>query len=242
MAVSINITKSLPKNATLIEAFPSRGYVSTIAANHMIRQLKMEQVGHMESDHLDAVAVVHDGIPMHPIRIYAKDDLVIVFSELIIPFNIVHEFSQATGDWLKTLKPKNAILLASVPGVESKEEHEIMMVSTDEPMLAKLRKLKVREMQEGVLTGMSSSLMIKCCGLSIPATSLMVETSYVPDVLASAALLKILSELLNVNVNVEELVKAGREIEERFKDSLEQMKKGQENYHELHQQMSSMYR
>jgi len=241
MTVSICVEKGLPKNAIIVEAFPSRGYVSTLAANHMIRRMGMEQVGWIECDKLDAVAVVHDGRPMHPIRVYHKDNLIVVFSELIIPFNLVHEFTTALGDWFKALSPKTVILLASLPGIETHQEHEIQSVSTDREMAKKLEKLGIKEMKEGVLTGMSSSLMIKCCGIDLPATSLMIETNYIPDVLASAALLKILAELLSLDLDVDELIKTGNDIEAKFKVNLEQMKKGQENYKEMHAQLP-MYR
>jgi len=241
MTVNVVVTGKLPKDPVIIEAFPSRGYVSTIAANHMIKQLGMELVGYVECDKLDAVAVVHESKPMHPIRIYAKDNLVVIFSELIIPLNLVHEFTSAIGEWFNSMKPKKAILLASVPGVESKHKHEILTVTMDEEMRGALKKANVREMDEGVLTGMSSSLMMKCVNMNLPVTSLMVETTYVPDVSAAASLMRILSELLDLKVDTDELAKAGKDIEEKFRDNLEKLKIGQENYKEMHQQ-STMYR
>jgi predicted ATP-grasp superfamily ATP-dependent carboligase len=96
-------------------------------------------------------------------------------------------------------------------------------------------------MQEGVLTGMSSSLMTKCCAIDIPSTSLMVETTYIPDVMAAASITKILAELLQLKIQIDELTKTGKDIESKFKENLEQMKIGQENYKEMHQQLS-MYR
>ena len=50
MTVNICIEKDLPEDPVLIEAFPSRGYVSTLASNHMIKKLEMEQVGYIECD------------------------------------------------------------------------------------------------------------------------------------------------------------------------------------------------
>ena len=148
----------------------------------MIKQLNMEIVGHIECNKLDAIAVVHNSKPIHPIRIYAKDNIVIIFSELIIPFNLTHEFTTALGDWFEQIKPISTIFLASIPGVDSEKEHEIMSVSTDDVIKTKLNGLDVKMMEEGVLTGISSSLILKCITYDIPATSLMVETTYIPDV------------------------------------------------------------
>jgi len=241
MAVRVKMTGEFPKDATVIEAFPSRGYVSTLATNHMIKQMEMEQIGHMECDKLDAIAVVHDGLPKHPIRIYAKNKIIIVFSELIIPFNLTHEFTTAMDEWFGELNPRSAIFLASIPGVETDKEHEILAVSTDERISKKIEGLTIKKMDEGVLTGISSSLMLKCVSRGIPATSLMVETSYIPDVLAASSLLDILAKIVDIDVDVKELVKAGKQIETKFKQNMDQMKKGQENYNTLHQQ-SAMYR
>ncbi len=241
MAVDIKVTGELPEKPVIVEAFPSKGYVSTLAASQMIKQLDMQYVGHIESDKLDVVAVVHDGRPMHPIRLYRKDDVVLIFSELMIPLNLVHDFTCALEDWFKELKPRRAILLASVPGVETDKEHEILAVSTDEELKEKIKGLNVKSMDEGVLTGMSSSLIIKCGSNGIPATSLMVETNYIPDVLAAASLLKILQKILGLKVDVEDLTATGKEIEEKFRDTMEQLKKGQEDYKQMHTE-TSMYR
>ena len=241
MAVRVVLNEDAPKNAKVIEAFPSRGYVSTLSTNHMIKQLDMRQIGHIECDKLDAIAVVHEGLPKHPIRIYAKDDIVVIFSELIVPFNLTHDFTLAIDEWFKILKPSSAIFLASIPGVESDKEHEILSVSTDPDVKPRIESLGIKRMDEGVLTGISSSLMLKCVNQNIPATSLMVETSYIPDVLAASSLLNILSKILDLDIKVDQLVKAGKQIESKFKVNMAQMSKGQQNYDELHQQ-SAMYR
>ena len=135
----------------------------------------------------------------------------------------------------------SAIFLASIPGVESDKEHEILSVSTDPDVKPRIESLGIKRMDEGVLTGISSSLMLKCVNQNIPATSLMVETSYIPDVLAASSLLNILSKILDLDIKVDQLVKAGKQIESKFKVNMAQMSKGQQNYDELHQQ-SAMYR
>jgi uncharacterized protein len=240
MVVKIHITGKIPKNPVVIEAFPSKGYVSTVAANHLIKQLGFEQVGYFESDRLDAVAVVHDGTPMHPIRVYSKDNMVIIFSELIIPFNLVHDFTREIGGWLEKIKPEGCFLLASIPGSASGVNHEITCVSTDKDMIERIEKLGVKKMMEGVLTGMSSSLLVKCCNMGIPATALTVETNYIPDVLAAAKLLDTMCEILGIEVNVNDLVNTGENIEKKFKNNLTQMKKGRDDYEQMHDM--SMYR
>ncbi len=240
MSVEIKLTEPIPEGSIVIEAFPSKGYVSTLAANQLIKQLDMKLVGHISCSKLDAIALVHGHKPMHPIRVYRKDMLVVVFSELIIPFNLTHEFTEVLGSWLTSLKPKSVIFLASIPGLETDKEHEIMTVSTDEEIAKKIKGLNLRRMEEGVLTGLSSALMLSCADGGIPATAFMVETNYVPDVLAAASLLEIIGRILGFEVELDELTKAGKQIEDKFRENLNQMKKGRDDLKELHEE--GMYR
>jgi len=76
MTTKIEIKRGLPKNPIVIEGFPSMGFVSTIATRYMMDELRMEQIGCIKSDRVQSIAVVHDSTPMHPIRIYGKDNLV----------------------------------------------------------------------------------------------------------------------------------------------------------------------
>jgi predicted ATP-grasp superfamily ATP-dependent carboligase len=154
--------------------------------------------------------------------------------------NLTHDFTQALGDWLANVKPKSALLLASIPGVETDKEHEIMTVSTDAEVGKKIQELKLKKMEEGVLSGLSSALMLKCFDTKVPATSVMVETNYVPDVLASVTLLEIMGKILDIQVDSNELKNAGKQIEDKFKKNMKQLKKGREDLKEMHE--DTMYR
>jgi uncharacterized protein len=240
MIVEVILYREIPKDCIVVEAFPSKGYVSTLAANQLIKQLDMDLVGSVRCSKLESIAVVHEKKPMYPVRIYAKDNLVIVFSEIIIPFSLTHDFSQAIGSWMQSINPKSVIFLASIPGVESQEEHEILTITTDKKFEGILKGLNIKQMDEGVLTGLSSALMLSCIENKIPATSIMVETSYAPDVLASASLLEIIGKILDIEVDLTELMDAGDKVESKFKESINQMKKGHENLKQMHE--DTMYR
>ena len=85
MATKIILKESVEKNQTVIDGFPGAGFVGAIAAGYIIDQLKMDCIVYIKSDKIPGIAVIHDSKSCHLVRIYAKDDLVIVMSELIIP-------------------------------------------------------------------------------------------------------------------------------------------------------------
>jgi uncharacterized protein len=142
MAVEINLKGKLPENAVLIEAFPSKGYVSTIAANFLVEKLGMQYVGCINSDELGGIIVVHASKPMPPIRIYAKDDIILIISELIIPSQLLSDFSKAIVNLIKKTKPRELILLASMSGIETTGEHEILWITTDDTLAERIKNWK----------------------------------------------------------------------------------------------------
>ena len=60
------------KDAVVIDVFPSGGAVSTIVASYIIDALGLEQVGVVESDLVPPVAIIKEGQPLSPVRIYAS--------------------------------------------------------------------------------------------------------------------------------------------------------------------------
>ncbi|MBN2014809.1 MAG: proteasome assembly chaperone family protein [Candidatus Altiarchaeota archaeon] len=226
MATEIKTRKELPKDPIVIEAFPSKGFVSTIAAKYMIDELGMEVIGSIKSDKVQSIAVVHTHVPMYPIRIYKKDKMILIFSEVNVPFQYVGEFTQAINKWFLKIKPQEVILLAGISGKSTEKEHEIFSITTDEKVKKKLKNLKVEYMDEGMLTGISSDLLLFCVDNNIPVTSLMAETHYTPDPLGSASMLEILNGLLDLKINTKKLIEKGEEVEKMFQNISEQMKKG----------------
>ena len=53
-----------------IAGFTTAGMVGVIAASHIIRALKLNQLGTVLNADFPAVALIQDEIPKHPVRVY----------------------------------------------------------------------------------------------------------------------------------------------------------------------------
>lgn len=231
--IVIHEGKKIPKNAIVIEGFPSKGFVSTIAARYMIDELGMKVIGCIESDKLRSVAVIHDSTPMRPIRIYSDGEIIVIFSEVMIPVPYVQEFSEALTSWLKEIKPSKVVLLAGISGRETDKEHDILGIANTSELNKKLEKMDVTKIEEGMLTGISSELLLYCMENNIPSVSLMAETERTPDPMASASMIEILDKLLELGIDTKRLIDEGKKIEETFNEVTEQFKRGKEGYREM---------
>jgi len=93
------------RGATVIDGFPSVGLVSSIVANYLINALNLVQIGIMDSVYFPTVALVRDGQPMNPVRIYAgpkvddRDQIVVFISEFQPPPNLIKGIASAVLDW-----------------------------------------------------------------------------------------------------------------------------------------------
>ncbi len=241
------------ENLTVIDGFPSIGFVGTIAARYLVEELDMELVGYIESDKIPSVAIVHKSKPCPPIRIYAKNNLIIILSELIIPFQFTHDFSKMLIKWFKEIKPKEVISLVGISADPTPlkiinqtadepdyEKHIVYGIATNEDLNKKMEKLGVNVIHEGTLTGASSDLLLNCMEYDIPAVTLMSEAHFVPDPLAAAAVLNVLNEYLSLKVDVKKLVEQGKKVETQFKVLFEEMKKGKTGYTKM-EKFSPMY-
>lgn len=229
----IVVKGKLPKNPIVVEGFPSKGFVSTITASYMIQELGMKLVGYIDCDEINSITVIRNSNPLHPIRIYVKDNIILIYSEVIVPFNSIPKLSKAIGGWLEKVKPEMVVLMAGVTGLEAGKGHEILGVTSNKELEKLLENSKVRLLRDGVLTGVSSNILMHCVEKSIPAIGLMVETEYTPDALAAVSMLEILNKLLKVKISIETLKRMGGGIEEDFKRIIKEMKKGREGYFKM---------
>lgn len=98
------------EGAIVIDGFPSVGLVSSIVANYLIDTLEMEQIGIVDSPQFPTVSLVRNGVPQHPVRIYAgrsssdragkgADKLVAFVSEFHPAPSIIQPLATAILEW-----------------------------------------------------------------------------------------------------------------------------------------------
>jgi uncharacterized protein len=212
------------RNPVIIEGFPGIGMVGTICASYLADKLGMKMIAHLSSSHFPPISAIHDYKPVSPARVYAseKHDLVVLFSEFVIPAEIVYVLSQEIISWAKRKKAKAIYSLAAIAAQEPKES--IHGIASTPEMADLLKKHGIELIKEGATQGVSGVLIAECAAQRVPAANIMVQTSNPHDPKASARLLEKLSELIGVPIDTKALVKEGDTVEQRMKEAMEKMK------------------
>jgi len=225
--------------------FPDVGLVGLIAVNHIIGALGLVESGYIESDLLPPVIVVHQGDPKAPVRVYTKDRLAVVTSEIPIQPMIMPSLSKKMVDWTKTKGSKLVVTLSGV-AVQNRLEIEnpaVYGVGAWPETREFLTKSGVNLLEEGFMVGMHASIMKEALKAKVPSLILLAQShSQYPDPGAAASIVTSLNRLLNLNVDVKGLLEQAEEIRLRMRELMQRTSKSMRGMEKAQEQeLPAMY-
>lgn len=218
------------RGATVIDGFPSVGLVSSIVANYLINALNLTQIGIMDSVYFPTVALVRDGQPMNPVRIYAgpkregSDQVVVFISEFQPPPNLIKAIASTVLDWAQDARcnllvcPEGLIVDSKEDDTEDRQVEVYGIGSTDKAM-EMLRKQKVTVFEEGVITGVAGVLLNEGRKRDFDVITLLSEAhpDY-PDARAAARAIEVIDALLlHTELDAKPLYEEAERIEMQLK-------------------------
>ena len=196
------------KNATVIVGFPTSGLVGSIAASYLTSKLDMDLVGYYTSEKIPPVTAIHDYKPLPPIRVYASEEkhLVVILSEIVVPISISMEMAKHIAEMAEKVNSPMVITLGGIS--QNEEEHVVYAISTDNRLAEDLVKRKlVKKVKEGATTGVVGLLLFPDI-VRQPVLALLGEAETErPDPGAAVDVLRVLSKIIEVEIDTEELEK-----------------------------------
>lgn len=212
----------LPRKFSLVVGLPDVGLVGVLAVSHMVSTLGLKEVGHIESEELPPVVVLHDGQPKNPIRLFAGQSLVALLAETTIPVTLVTALAKAISDWAQKRKAE-LVVCAGGMGVQNR-------IDIDRPKVFAALSYKNLEsrlngsaevLTEGYIVGVYALILKRAIETASPAIALLAQSYYNhPDPEAAAQTILVLNSILGTNVEVSDLLKHGDEIRLKAKDTM----------------------
>jgi uncharacterized protein len=205
------------KDAVVLEGSPELGLIGNILGWLLVEELKMKQIGYIDSKDFPPLAVLYKGIAIHPFRIYSSDGIVLFLSDFIIPPTVSYDMSNAIVEWMERNNSKELITFNSMVVMEKSDS--VAAAANSENALKRLGDLDLPILPFGNVNGLSGSLLTRTATKEIPASCLFAEVlNQYPDPRAAASLVNVLNKMLDIKVNAEPLLKEAEEIEERLKE------------------------
>lgn len=243
LGVKISVDEEkVPDDATLIVGFPGIGMVGGIAAEHLIGDLEMEQIGQIELSEFPPVAVVFEGRPRRPVRIFEGSGFLLVKSDMVVPKNCCPPLSKMLVDWVKDHSISKTIVLDSIASQNpADDEDQIWGTVSIHGLEEDLEDLGIRIMKKGVLSGASSMVSVECMEQEVPSYGVYAKANpQVPDARAAANLLDKVSGLVDVGIDVDDLVERAEELESKYERLVNRAREASEEMEE-HEPISPMY-
>jgi len=212
---------------TLIDGFPGMGLVGTIAAKYLSEKLACTEVGFIESEFFMPIIRVHNGLPVHPSRIYvsSKYKIVLLVSEQIVPQMFSGKLSNAIADWIQKKKIKRIISLSGIRALPAKEgTQKVYGIASDEASKKMLNKYNVEVIKEGITSGITALMMLEFKDRDLEAFSLLGNVQIAADYKASAGLIEKLNEMFAFSIDTAPLKKEAKATEKALLEHLKQMK------------------
>ncbi len=209
---------------TAVCGFSTVGSVGVIATSHLISSLQLSPMGTVLHPRFPAVALIHDSVPKHPVRVYQGDGIGVFTSE--IQFNSEHDvyFANTVLEWFTKGGFDRLIVIDGVVSNELgiKEDSELWGVSSTSVGRDQLDNSSIQRIQQGVVTGIAGYLIAEGERRGLDVTALLAECNPMyPDARAAIIAVEGLSELVGVEVPVEGLLEDARNIEERVREAFE---------------------
>jgi uncharacterized protein len=207
---------------TVLVGFPGSGLVGSIALQYLVDQMDFEQIGAITSRHFPPVALMTKGVINAPVRLYEKDHLVAIISDVPIHPMICYEVADGIMNWLGQFDIREVVTIAGI--ITNEPEKRVFGVATSREALQRIEEETII-LPMGSISGIAASILTECKIRGIPGIGLLGETVNTPDPRASAATIEVLNKLYGLDLDIEPLLEQAVEIEAAMAQIAEQVQK-----------------
>ncbi|MCS7125651.1 MAG: PAC2 family protein [Aigarchaeota archaeon] len=206
----------------VVEGFPDVGLVGTIAASFLADRLQMKEVGYIESDILPPIISIRNGKVLDLIRLYRKNNLIVVISEIPIPLPLIRPLSQKIVDWAMS---KNAKMIISLTGMPEPARLDIdtprvFVLGSNKKISEDALKIEgVTAFTDGFIAGVKGMILRESIRKDFNALLILSQAHFnYPDPGSAAEVLRYLSKLLSIDIDIKPLLESAEELKLRLRD------------------------
>ena len=206
---------------SLITGFHGIGSTGFLALNHLINTLKPDRIGVFETDYLSPISSINSGKIITPFEIYKKDN--VAFLRVAVPPLQGNEivFLRNVCEIILEKNFKELILLGGLDAQLKKDDSNFRYVKTSSYKLPKYLSDSTPLEDERVIIGPVAQMLNFMEVRNFPTLGLLpFATSIRLDPRAASEAVKILSNIFNLEVEVDTLVEQALELDKNDQPEL----------------------
>ena len=204
--------------------FSTVGSVGVIATSHLIQSFNLQPMGSVMHPKFPAIALIHDSVPKHPVRVYQGEKIGVFTAEIQFPSENDVYFGQTVLEWFTKGGFEKLIVIDGVVSNDLgiKEESDLWGVASTTMARSALDDSNIQRIQQGIVSGIAGYIIAEGERQGLDITALLSECNPMyPDARAALVAIEGLSELLDVEIPVNSLLKDARNIEEKVREAFE---------------------
>jgi uncharacterized protein len=232
-------------NKVLLVGFPSNGLVGTFTISYLVYYLKMEQIGEIEYPDLPHALFIEDGEIMAPIRIYNKENLYVIISDLPFDPFMAHDFAQSILEYCKKNKISKIIIVSGMETVNRDPKHpKIYGLATHQSLEEILYRHDISKFLTGSIFGTDAAVLSVLRKSNIPTLILYAECHpFFPDPEASIIAITSISKILQIKVDTKDIEKKIERLRIQHRNLMEETLKAlQQQQEKLQGKTPQIYR
>ena len=215
---------------SLVTGFHGIGSTGFLALNHLINTLKPKRIGVFETDYLSPISSINSGKIITPFEIYQKDN--VAFLRVAVPPLQGNElvFLRNVCEIILEKNFKELILLGGLDAQLKKDDSNFRYVKTSSYKLPKSLSDSTPLEDERIIIGPVAQMLNFMEVRNFPTLGLLpFATSIRLDPRAASEAVKILSNIFNLEVEVDTLVEQALELENDQPELVDNNKSGPSN-------------
>ncbi|MCH1587958.1 MAG: PAC2 family protein [Flavobacteriales bacterium] len=203
--------------------FTTAGMVGVMATSHIIKQLGLRQLGTVMHKDFPAVALIHNEVPKHPVRVYQGDGVGVFTSELQFGKETDLMFGATVLEWFTKGGFDQLIIIDGLVRPEQElSQGALFGVGSTPQARTTLKRLDIEPIQQGIVAGITGFLLGEGDRLGIEVVALLSEANPMyPDARAAAIAVEAVSDLTGLEIPLGPLLENAREVEDSVRDIIE---------------------
>ncbi len=205
-------------------ALPDTGLVGVIGAGHLVKSLQLKEVGGIDSyTYLPPIAVVSKGDVRLPIRVFAGDNILAIYSEFMPSAPAIPLLARAVLDFMERRGVRFLLMASGLP-VQNRFElsnlRTYYLTNSSEARKV-FEGMGALPFENGYLVGPYAMMLKEALKYHVEMALLLTESFLeFPDPEASARNLEIISKLLGKEIDVKELIEQAEVIRIKARDAM----------------------
>lgn len=202
--------EKIPKSPSILfVGIPGPGLIGILSLNYIIHSLDMEIVGEIEHADLSNIIFIDNGELYGPVRIYKKNTLHVVVSDVPIDYALAEDFTESVIDFSKKNKIDMIIVLSGIHAADRNLTNlKTYGLVTDEKLDKVLYENEIPKFLSGMIAGPDATILTKLKNSPIPTIVLYTECNFFfPDPEAAIHSINTISRILKTEIDITEFKK-----------------------------------